>query len=413
MAVKNQTFNPFFMKTVFNFRQQIKHFSEMFDKRTYQTFQVVVDGIARMRNWTQADLACLSEKTLRQIQYFFNKAKWSFRQLNEFRLRFMRNKADFRDRKNDFVALDGSTMKKDRNSNFSNLVGYNYSTKDGKSVNSFHLYGASVQTKTGRKYILDFMLYLKSKWLSEFDAWISFATKVAEKSKAWILVLDRGFRNRSLLNHIYHTLKRMFLVRLSATQHVIRKGQKKSKSIKSFLKDKDSIQLEKGKMWIIENVIINAWQKVFKEHVTVIVYHGNGFKNPLVICVSQAEMTVEEAISFIQMYFRRWKIEQLFKELKSYFQFEKFQVLSLEAIKKYLYIAILVHSLFCTKEAEVEHIPKLKQVISCILKAKRNIEDITAIGLKLVLEMLSFDTSFKSIIRLLKKKKLTYAYGFL
>lgn len=405
--------NPFSMKKVFNFKQQIKHFSEMFDQRTYQTFQAVVDGIAKMKNWTQADLACVSEKTLRQIQYFFDKARWSFEKFNEFRLSFVRNKPDFRDRKSDFVALDGSTMKKDSDANFGNLVGYIYSNKDKKTVNGFHLYGASIQTKNGRKYILDFMLFLKSKWLSEFDAWISFATKVAEKSRAWILVLDRGFRNRSLVHHIYHKLKRMFLVRLSATQHVFLKGQKKSKSIQSFLKDKDSIQLEQGKVWIIPDVLIKAWKEVFKDPVSVIVYHGNGFRNPMVICVSQAKMTQEEAIFFVQMYFRRWKIEQLFKELKSYFCFEKFKVLSLEAIKKYLYIAILVHSLFTVKEAEIESIPVLEKVFLCILKAKRNIRKITAIGVKLVLEMISLETSMKSIIPLLKKKNLIFDYGFL
>jgi hypothetical protein len=257
------------------------------------------------------------------------------------------------------------------------------------------------------------MLFFKEKWLSEFDAWISFATKVAKKSKAWIIVLDRGFRNRSLMDHIYHKLKRMFLVRLSATQHVIFKGQKKSKSIKNLLSDKDAILLTKGRMWILENVIIKAWEEVFKDPVTVIVYHGNGFKNPMVICVSQAEITIEEAIFFVQMYFRRWKIEQLFKELKSYFRFEKFKVLSFEAIKKYLYIAILVHSLFVTKEAEIENIPILKKTFLCILKAKRNIKEITAIGVKFVLEMLSYETSFNSIIRLLKQKKLTFNYEFL
>jgi hypothetical protein len=355
----------------------------------------------------------MSEKTLRQIQYFFDKAKWSCQKLNDFRLSFVKNKPDFRDRKSDFVALDGSTMKKDSDANFGNLVGYMYSNKDKTTVNGFHLYGASIQTKTGRKYILDFMLFFKEKWFSEFDAWISFATKVAEKSKAWIIVLDRGFRNKSLMNHIYHILKRMFLVRLSATQHVIFKGQKKSKSIKNLLSDKEAIRLEKGKIWILENVTIKAWQEVFKAPVTVIVYHGNGFKNPMVICISQAEMTFEEAISFVQMYFRRWKIEQLFKELKSYFRFEKFKVLSLEAIKKYLYIAILVHSLFVTKEAEIKNIPMLKKAFLCILKAKRNIEDLTAIGLKLVLEMISFDTSLKSIISLLQKKKLTLSYELL
>lgn len=145
----------------------------------------------------------------------------------------------------------------------------------------------------------------------------------------------------------------------------------------------------------------------------MIVYHGNGFKTPLVICVSQAEMTSVEAIFFVRMYFRRWKIEQLFKELKSYFSFEKFKVVSLEAIKKYLHIAILVHSLFTAKESEIENIPILEKIFLCILKAKRNIQQLTAMGVKLVLEMLSFETSFKSIIRLLQKKNLTLYYEFL
>ena len=39
------------MKKIFNFKQQIKHFSEMFDKRTYETFQAVVNGVAKIRDW--------------------------------------------------------------------------------------------------------------------------------------------------------------------------------------------------------------------------------------------------------------------------------------------------------------------------------------------------------------------------
>ena len=38
----------------------------------------------------------------------------------------------------------------------------------------------------------------------------------------------------------------------------------------------------------------------------------------------QAEVTQEEAFGFVQTYFKRWSIEQLFKEIKSWFQFEKF-----------------------------------------------------------------------------------------
>ena len=127
----------------------------------------------------------------------------------------------------------------------------------------------------------------------------------------------------------------------------------------------------------------------------------------------QAEDTQEEAFGFVQTYFKRWSIEQLFKEIKSWFQFEKFKITSLEGIQKYLHLVILIHTLFAGKHAEIEHIPKLKRIIQCILKAKRNITKFTLIGLKLLASMLSFTTFLKSIKRLLYEQNLSLSYRFL
>lgn len=54
---------PFFMKQTINFRQQIKHFKANFDARTYGNFVTVVDGMIKLREWKQADLALVEEKT--------------------------------------------------------------------------------------------------------------------------------------------------------------------------------------------------------------------------------------------------------------------------------------------------------------------------------------------------------------
>ena len=145
--------NLFSMKNIFQFRQQIKHFKSLFDARTYLNFIAVVEGMIKLREWKQADLALLGDKTLRQIQYFFSNACWSAKKLNEFRLRFLRNKSDFRDRKTDFVVADGSVLEKDKDASFSFLTEKVYSNLEKKVVNGIKLFGASVHTKQGVKYV--------------------------------------------------------------------------------------------------------------------------------------------------------------------------------------------------------------------------------------------------------------------
>ena len=188
---------------VINFRQQIKHFKELFDARSYGNFMVVVEGMIKLREWKQADLAAVGEKTLRQIQYFFDKASWSAKSLNEFRLRFLRNKSDFRDRKTDFVVGDGTVLEKDKDASFPFLTEKVYSNLEKKTVNGIKLFGASVHTKQGIKYVFDFLLFFKNEWKSEFEAWKYFLNLVAEKTTASLFVFDRGFRNQYLLKYVF------------------------------------------------------------------------------------------------------------------------------------------------------------------------------------------------------------------
>lgn len=418
------------MKKVSQIHQQIKHLKGFFDARTYGTFQTIISGVLKLREWKQADLALLGGKTLRQIQYFFNGAKWCAKGLNGFRLRFLRNKPDFRNRKSDFVVGDGSVLEVSKDSSFSGLAGPVYSNLRKDTVNGIKLFGASVHTKAGMKYVFDFLLFIKSRWKSEFEAWMNFLEKVEAKTKAWLFVFDRGFRNKYLADHVFHKLKRMFLMRLSASQMVLVHDQKKGKKrrrkepryrvpgttahcIKSFLTDETAIPIEKAGLWIIPHVIIKSWCDVFREEVSILVYWKDGFRNPLVLCISQAEVEKHEAFSFVETYFRRWGIEQLFYELKSWLSFEKFKVISEEALIKYLHIIIFVHSLLTAKKQEIEHIPKLAEAILLFLKQTRNITKFTLIGLKLFFEALSFLTSPTSRKALHLQLKTLFAYEIL
>ena len=82
------------MRNTIEIAKKIKHFSEIFDYRTYEVFKSVISSIICLRNWKQADIANFSEKTLAQIEYFFRDAMWDFRLLNTLRVQWIRNKIE-------------------------------------------------------------------------------------------------------------------------------------------------------------------------------------------------------------------------------------------------------------------------------------------------------------------------------
>ena len=268
-------------------------------------------------------------------------------------------------------------------------------------------------------------MYFKAKWNSEWEAWNHFLCLVAKKTSAWIFVFDRGFKNQYLLKYVYSVLKRTFLIRICPSQHVYilspKKAKKRkhiskysipdriSKRIDSFLDEGSAISLKNGKLCFMSGVIVRSWVGEFREEVSIIVLHRNGFKKPMVLCISIAKISLEEAIQYLQIYFRRWGIEELFKELKSWFCFEKFKTIALESIEKYLAMVIFVHSLLSQGKEETEYIPELREVIGIMLKKFRNIADFTVIGLKIFLEMMFLKpSSMKLFKRLLPAYSLTF-----
>jgi len=198
---------------------------------------------------------------------------------------------------------------------------------------------------------------------------------------------------------------REFLVRIDDTMTILIKDKKqeikdnnrqrgrkkvfpgrKSVSIASIIKKKKAIICNHGKLWILPNVIIKAWSGQVKSEGSVIVFRKNGFKNPMVIYFSETSIDVEKASEMVQMYYQRWKIEQIFKELKQLFHFENFKVTTLTAIYRYLYLCILAHTLLGLKKRSLELIEMLKNFIEFYLKRKRKIYSLKVDGLKIFYE---------------------------
>lgn len=440
------------MKKDIQIATKIKHFSEIFDKRTYKVFKSVISSIVCLRNWKQADIANFSGKTLGQIQYFFRDALWDHRALNALRVQWIRNKIWWAcDKKSDIVCYDATITTKNKASTFSGLTNWFYSNKDKRVVNGFEILGSSIITQSWLKYVLDVAVFFKKKKLNSKDkrtpsllneAWRKFMTKTLSQTKAWLVVLDSWFKWPDMCKWIYTIMKRHFLVRIGKDQicynqnHIARK-------ISKLLTEKTATHFSNGKLWIFQSMQLKSWlDKSVNIPVNIIVFHKNGFRSPMVLAssaslediyenmirktwdpswkesigdtrdikntgnIENAENTGNITVTppfdekkvyyaFVLLYSKRWSIETCFKELKSYLWLENFQVQSHHAIMKYLHIVILVHTLLYIMLATIYSDEKAFAVIYGYLKEKRNIKQaqhkdkkITFIWLKLFIEML-------------------------
>jgi len=416
---------------------KIKHFSEIFDKRTYTTFKIVINWILNLKNWKQWDLANLWEKSLWQIQYFFSKSKWNFKILNKLRLQWIRNKIWWaRDKISDILIFDWSIFTKNKSSKFWWLTDYFFSNRDKKVVNWIELFWASICTKNGLKYVLDLSIYkktkkkskLKNKKISEInDAWRKFMMKTIKKTKSWLVVLDSGFKWANMCKWILKVCKRHFLVRIWEWQKIIDANWNEFK-ISELLLKKSAIYFPNWRMWVFKWVYLNSWKnKWVIIPVNIIVFHKNWPKKPSVVVTSaELEDVYENMIRkkweiswkekmkefelknlkkitkwwnnnkiyycFVELYGKRWTIEECFKELKSYFCFENFRLQSYDAIMKYLHIVLLVHTFLYIMLYSLTKNNKSYNIVYNYLKKKRNIKNslkkITIMWLKLFIEMM-------------------------
>ena len=175
------------MKNNIGISTKIKHFTSIFDKRSYETFKIVVNWILCLKNWKQWDLANLWEKTLWQVQYFFSKSTWNYELLNTLRIQWIRNKIWWaRDKLSDILVFDATVFAKNKASKFKWITDYFFSNRDKKVVNWIELFWASIVTNSGLKYMLSIEIFskikninlLKNKWDSEINsAWRSFINK--------------------------------------------------------------------------------------------------------------------------------------------------------------------------------------------------------------------------------------------
>lgn len=384
--------------------KQIANFSHLFSKPSYFSFKAVIVSLINYRNNKQVDFAKMADKTYGAIQYFYDKAKWSYEKLNKSRLKFLRNKEQFRDRTADLAIFDGSKTVKDGDASFSNLIQGIYDTKTGRKAMGFEWFAASIITETGKKYLLDIEMFLKDDWFSCWLCWMEFAKKINKITKAKHWVFDRGFNNCFLLK-VALDLKKIFVLRIDLNRLILiakdkkekttlpqKRGRKKKysdrieKNLKNIIQKRKPKTTNIGQLWIIENVLLRTWLRAFDAECSIIVLKRKGFRTPLVIVVGKKELeNIDEAIKYINVYLKRWSIEVIFKEIKDWFEIEKFKVTQKESIYKYLHLCIFAYTMLTENFVNINQIIKLK--IEQILKKYRNIKELSLGGFKLFFEM--------------------------
>jgi len=382
--------------------KQIANFSHLFSRPSYVSFKAVIVSLINYRNNKQVDFAKIADKTYGAIQYFYDQAKWSYEKLNESRLKFLRNKEQFRDRTTDLAIFDSSKTVKDKNASFSNLIQSIYDGKSGKKAMGFEWFAASIKTETGKKYLLDMEMFLKDECFSYWLCWMEFAKKIGKITKAKTWVFDRGFNNCFLLKMVLD-LKRIFVLRIDLNRLVLvvknerekkkeklmpkkKRSKKKkypnriTKNLKNIIKETKPTPTNMGQLWIIENVFLSTWLRAFKVGCTIIILKREKFRTPLVIVVSKKKLeNIDEAIKYIDVYLKRWSIEVIFKEIKDWFEVEKFKVIKKESIYKYLHLCIFAYTLLTENLININQ--KIKLKIEKLLKKYRNIKELQDLGL--------------------------------
>jgi hypothetical protein len=383
--------------------KSIAHYSGFFEKRLYSSFKGILQALLLLREGKQADMAFLCKKSPAALQHFFAKAHWCADQLNTWRLRLLRSRTETRDRTTDILVLDGTPLTKDKDCE-SEGISRIYDNRCKSVVIGYEAFGAAIVTRAGITYPLRVLLHLPSQSQTLWQAWRVFLRWCFAHTKARLIVVDRGFRNPFFLAMILRA-KREFLVRASRTMAVWvpvkKKPQKKRRgrrkrfpgrekmNVRTALRGNHSIRVQGGTLRILPNIIVEQWKNVIGRRCSVIVFQRDGFRQPLVLVYSRRDITVEEAAQLLQCYFRRWKIESCFLELKQLFQLEHFKVTSVQAIERHIALCLVAHSILLTLALGLPGLHLLRRFITFALRRLRGIKRITLQSLKLFLELSS------------------------
>ena len=118
-------------------------------------------------------------------------------------------------------------------------------------MNGYELFGAGIVTQEGHYHPLHAMIFVEIWYKSLYNGWISFLKRCLKKTKAWLVIIDRGFKNQYFLQAILQA-GRQFLIRIDEDMLVliedivqIKKDEMRKKGRKKKFPGRVSVKINK------------------------------------------------------------------------------------------------------------------------------------------------------------------------
>lgn len=391
----SSTFSKEYFNRNLTFGKHFIPYRKNFSRCLYETFKYFILSFIYLSDKTLTSVSIFSskKKSVSSISYFFNQGKWNQEEVNRSRLAVLENNKKTRSRSSDLICLDGSSLEK-KGSSFE-FVHRTYDEVQKKVVSGYTFLATGNVSKRGFKHVLRYSLdsvKLPSRKSFPVEV-IELLRKTFKTCRAKLVVMDSGFQNKYLLSFILKQ-KREFLIRVRPNMVLwidTSKGLKKKKMREISSRRKPTLFQElsgkKLRIWTIKG-LVNAWQDTIKRNLTIIAIQKDGFRRRMYLATS---LSLEESApeDIYQAYQDRWKIEEIFSELKEQFGLEVFRVRSFKAILRYLTLVVVAHTILSYKCWKIQGYPALRENVLSILNDFRKITKLMLPGLKKFYEMMS------------------------
>lgn len=252
------------------------------------------------------------------------------------------------DKDNVIAIFDDSDMNKEYSKKLEDLDRVmDASSQDKKIVNGYHTCEATILSKNELQPISVYskIYSCKSADFKSMNTYTLESIKAVEEvvGQNFTGIFDRGYDDNKIFDYMSKN-NHKFVVRLEDKRTLLFKGKKKSveevaNSRKGKINYTAMFDNEKYDLTISYTRVVLPYNK--KEYTLVIVY-GLSEEHPMKLLTNMEIKRKEDVIKVVNLYFKRWRIEEYFRGKKQEYDFENIRVRTLKSMNN-LNMMLTIH----------------------------------------------------------------------
>jgi hypothetical protein len=375
-------------------RNQLTYLKDDFTTPSFNNLCGIVRGcLKRQGRSTLSNMANDTGKCISAMSYFFNGTAWNITEVRDTIRRHCILSPLTKIEDGDIAAVDESSVSK-KGSHFE-FIGKTWDNADKEIHDGYTFLGlAIVSAKKNVRWLFDEVVYSNEdpKFRGIPIYLLRLLRRLFAQTTITTIVFDSGFKYQYVFKYILEQ-SRHFIVRATVSMVVHTRDKKQTSKLLniSTLPGTQTYALEVNgqKGWSISwcTGFINAWLRVIKVPLTVVVITRPSFRKPMILITSLPISTTDDAIAVYQNYLNRWKIEILFQEIKT-LGLESFRVRKKVAILKFITVMILLHTLVTLQTQWLKLNTAFADVVTAFLRKHRKIKQLCFGGTKILYEFL-------------------------